>query len=49
MTYGIMHRMEIGFDDPLLFIYNDRKTGIPNAYSVRDLDLQMKYNVRKEQ
>ena len=49
VTYGVMDRMEIGFDDPLLFIYNDEATGIPNAYGLGDLDLQMKYTVRKEQ
>lgn len=48
-TYGVMDRMEIGFDDPLLFIYNDKATGIPNAYGLGDLDLQMKYTLREEQ
>jgi hypothetical protein len=49
VTYGLMNRLEIGFDDPLLFIYNDRATGIGNALGLGDLDLQMKYNVRREQ
>lgn len=49
VTYGLLDRLEIGFDDPLLFIYNDRPTGIPNAYGLGDLDLQMKYNLRREQ
>jgi len=49
VTYGLLDRLEIGFDDPLLFIYNDRPAGIPNAYGLGDLDLQMKYNLRREQ
>jgi len=48
VTYGLLDRLEIGFDYPLLFIYNDRPTGIPNAYGLGDLDLQMKYNLRRE-
>jgi hypothetical protein len=48
VTYGLLKKLEIGFDDPLLFIYNDRAAGIPNAYGLGDLDLQMKCNLRPE-
>lgn len=41
--------MEIGFDGPLLFIYNDKGGGIANASGFGDLDLQMKYKLRPEQ
>ncbi len=48
VTYGLLNGMEIGFDDPLLFIYNDDPAGVPNAFGLGDLDLQMKYNLRQE-
>lgn len=48
VTYGLLDRLEIGFDGPLLFIDNARQAGIPSAFGFGDLDLQMKYKVRKE-
>ncbi len=49
MTYGLLDRMEIGFDAPLLGIYNARDSGSANAFGFGDLDLQMKYRLRSEQ
>ncbi len=48
LTYGLLDRVEIGFDTPLLSIYNDHRIGTPNAFGFGDLDLQLKCNLRTE-
>jgi hypothetical protein len=46
VTFGLLEKLEIGFDAPLISIYNDQQVGATNAFGVGDLDLQMKYKVR---
>jgi hypothetical protein len=46
LTYGLSGDIEIGFDGPLLSIYNAQ--GVPNAFGFGDLDLQVKYRLRSE-
>jgi hypothetical protein len=46
LTYGVMERLEIGCDGPLLAIYN--APGTANAFGFGDLDLQIKYRVHLE-
>jgi hypothetical protein len=48
VTFGLLDRLEIGFDAPLIIIYNDHQVGAANAFGVGDLDLQMKYKIRSE-
>lgn len=48
LTYGVLNNLEIGFDAPLISIYNSRSAGIPNAFGPGDLDLQVKYRLRDE-
>jgi hypothetical protein len=43
LTYGLLKRLEIGFDGPILAIYKARRSGTANAVGFGDLDLQMKY------
>ncbi len=48
LTYGLLERLEVGFDGPLLAIYNARGTDTPNAFGFGDLNLQMKYRLHSE-
>jgi hypothetical protein len=48
LTYGLLEQLEIGFDGPLLAIYNARNSGAANAFGFGDLDLQMKYKLCRE-
>jgi hypothetical protein len=49
LTYGLLEKLEIGFDGPLLALYNARDSGTANAFGFGDLDLQMKYRLHLEQ
>ncbi len=48
VTYGLLKKLEIGFDAPLLAIYNANGSGSPNAFGLGDFDLQLKYRLREE-
>jgi hypothetical protein len=48
LTYGLLDRLEIGFDCPLLSIHNAPESATPDAFGFGDLDLQLKYQVRPE-
>lgn len=48
VTYGVLEKLEIGFDAPFLAIYNANGSGTPNAFGLGDFDLQMKYRLREE-
>ena len=48
VTYGLLEKLEIGFDAPVLAIINEQRSGTPNAYGFGDFDLQMKYRLRDE-
>ena len=48
LTYGVLEKLEIGFDAPLLAIYNQQGSGSPNAFGLGDFDLQMKYRLWDE-
>ncbi len=48
MTYGLLSNVEIGFDVPLLSIFNSRSADLPDAFGPGDLDLQVKYRVHDE-
>ncbi len=48
LTYGLLDCVEIGVDYPFLSIFNERRSGIPNALGFGDLDFQVKYNVKQE-
>lgn len=48
LTYGLWENLEIGFDAPLIAIYNASQSGTPNTSGFGDFDLQMKYRLRTE-
>lgn len=45
MTYGVLDNLEIGFDVPLISIFNSRSAGAPKAFGPGDLYLQVKYRL----
>jgi hypothetical protein len=48
LTYGLLERLEIGVDGPLLSIYTAAQCGTSGASGFGDLDLQMKYRLLPE-
>ncbi len=48
LTYGLLERLEIGVDGPLLSIYTDPQSGTSGASGFGDLDLQIKYRLLPE-
>lgn len=48
VTYGLLERLEVGMDGPLLSIFNAANSGLPNALGLGDLDFQAKYRVHTE-
>lgn len=48
LTYGLLDRLEIGMDGPLLAIYTDPRSGTSGAFGFGDLDLQLKYRLLTE-
>lgn len=47
-TYGLLGNLEVGFDYPLLAIYNAHESGTTNALGFGDLNVQMKYRLHTE-
>lgn len=47
-TYGLLGNLEIGFDAPVLAIYNAHESGTTNAFGFGDLNLQIKYRLHTE-
>ncbi len=48
LTFGPCKNLEVGFDGPLLAIFNARDSGTPNAFGFGDINLQTKYQVKAE-
>ena len=48
LNYGLVDRVEIGFNVPVIAIFNDRGNSPRNAFGFGDTNLSVKYNFRKE-
>jgi Putative MetA-pathway of phenol degradation len=48
VSFGAFRNCEIGFDFPLIVIFNDQNSGLGNPAGLGDVDLSIKYNFRKE-
>lgn len=48
LNYGLTDRVEVGFNMPVIAIFNDRSNRPRNAFGFGDTNLSVKYNFRKE-
>ena len=48
LTYGAWNNLEVGVDGPLIAIFNAREATSANAFGLGDVNLQLKYRLRKE-